>query len=113
MDLKKISIFPSIIRGPGVPFGVADIVTAHTDSAPTILKIAGAEYEGANLDGSPIPLSKDSFRDGKSDRQEHVNVEFWGRSIPKGNFQVLVGSWENCTSTRFKAESLPRLVIGD
>lgn len=78
---------PLVVRGPGVPEGkVADIVTAHTDLVPTILKIAGGDFERADFDGSPIPLEKvdleeETMREG---RQEHVNVEFWGRSIPEG-----------------------------
>jgi N-acetylglucosamine-6-sulfatase len=75
---------PLIIRGPGVPVGEANIVTAHTDLAPTILKIAGGKWGWDGLDGTPIPLNKDDFDDAKQHRQEHVNVEFWGRSVPEG-----------------------------
>lgn len=75
---------PLIIRGPGVPIGKADIVTAHTDLAPTILKLARADWEKKNLDGSPVPLDEISLAREKQLRQEHVNVEFWGRGIPEG-----------------------------
>jgi N-acetylglucosamine-6-sulfatase len=75
---------PLIVRGPGVPVGEANVVTAHTDLAPTILKIAGAKWGWDGLDGTPIPLNKDDFDDAKEHRQEHVNVEFWGRGILEG-----------------------------
>jgi N-acetylglucosamine-6-sulfatase len=78
---------PLVIRGPGVPVGEADIVTAHTDLAPTILKLAGGNYKRSDLDGSPIPLNENNLEEAKSDRQEHVNVEFWGRSIPEGIYK--------------------------
>ena len=78
---------PLIIRGPGVPVGEADIVTAHTDLAPTILKLAGGDWKRDDLDGSPIPLDQNSIRREKVTRQEHVNVEFWGRGIPEGVYR--------------------------
>ena len=78
---------PLIIRGPGVPKGEVDVVTAHTDLAPTILKIAGGKWERDDFDGSPIPLNVREVEDAKETRQEHVNVEFWGRSIPEGIYE--------------------------
>lgn len=75
---------PLIIRGPGVPIGETDVVTAHTDLAPTILKIAKAGWGWEGLDGSPIPLDRDEIEMAKGSRQEHVNVEFWGRGIAEG-----------------------------
>ncbi|KAH8816385.1 alkaline-phosphatase-like protein [Xylogone sp. PMI_703] len=77
---------PLIIRGPAVPIGEADIVTAHTDLAPTILKIAGTERR-EDLDGLAIPLEQSGLQDAKLNRQEHVNVEFWGRSIAEGEYE--------------------------
>lgn len=77
---------PLVIRGPGVPIGEAAVVTAHTDLAPTILKIAGGDYKMSDLDGSPIPLDN-TIPGLKNQRQEHVNVEFWGRGIPEGIYQ--------------------------
>ncbi|KAG0645633.1 Arylsulfatase [Hyphodiscus hymeniophilus] len=78
---------PLVIRGPGVPIGEADIVSAHTDLAPTILKLAGGDYKKPDLDGSPIPLNKKDITRAKIERQEHVNVEFWGRSLPEGIYK--------------------------
>ena len=78
---------PLIIRGPGVGVGKeANIVTAHTDLAPTILKIANGDWRRGDFDGSPIPLSSEALEEeeGAGSRQEHVNVEFWGRAIPEG-----------------------------
>ena len=74
---------PLIIRGPGVDVGSSEAVTAHTDLAPTILKIAGGDWKRGDLDGSPIPLRLNS----EEARQEHVNVEFWGRGIPEGIYK--------------------------
>ncbi|KAL5327615.1 hypothetical protein ACEPPN_005316 [Leptodophora sp. 'Broadleaf-Isolate-01'] len=80
---------PLIIRGPGISAGKeeVDLVTAHTDIAPTILKLAGAETGWEGLDGSPIPLGDEEIEDVRETRQEHVNVEFWGRSIPEGIYK--------------------------
>ncbi|KAL2061395.1 hypothetical protein VTL71DRAFT_7668 [Oculimacula yallundae] len=76
---------PFIVRGPGVAKGKeVDVVTAHTDFVPTILKIVGAETGWEGLDGSPIPLTEREVEEASVKRQEHVNVEFWGRSIPEG-----------------------------
>ncbi|PBP22186.1 hypothetical protein BUE80_DR007019 [Diplocarpon rosae] len=77
---------PLVIRGPGVPVGESSIVTAHTDLAPTILKLAGAEMGWDGLDGSPIPLNKEALEKAREKRQEHVNVEYWGRGIAEGIF---------------------------
>ena len=76
---------PLVIRGPGVPVGESEVVTAHTDLAPTILKIIGGEWDHEDLDGSPIPLSEEELA-GEENRHEHVNVEFWGQSIAEGRF---------------------------
>jgi N-acetylglucosamine-6-sulfatase len=75
---------PLIIRGPGVPKGsTTDIVTAHTDLAPTFLKLAGA-LPRPDFDGTAIPTTASELLEAESFRQEHVNVEFWGRAIPEG-----------------------------
>lgn len=75
---------PLIVRGPGIPIGESNVVTAHTDLAPTFLKLAGAKWGWDGLDGSPVPLKKNELEEAKKERQEHVNVEFWGRGIPEG-----------------------------
>jgi N-acetylglucosamine-6-sulfatase len=78
---------PLIIRGPDVPIGETNVVTAHTDLAPTILKLASAKEGWSGLDGSPIPLSEQELEASKTTRQEHVNVEFWGRGLPEGIYK--------------------------
>lgn len=73
---------PLIIRGPGVPRGkVSDVVTSHTDLAPTILKIAGATRE--DFDGIAIPLTKE---EGQAKRFESVNLEFWGQAVGESKY---------------------------
>jgi N-acetylglucosamine-6-sulfatase len=79
---------PLIVRGPGVPIGEAGVVTAHTDLAPTILKLAGADWGREDLDGRPIPLDKKDLDAEKEIGrwQEHVNVEFWGLGLAEGEY---------------------------
>ncbi|CZT44584.1 probable arylsulfatase [Rhynchosporium secalis] len=79
---------PFIIRGPGVAAGKeVDVVTTHTDFVPTVLKLVGAKTGWEGLDGSSIPLFENEIEEAKEKRQEHVNVEFWGRSIPEGIYK--------------------------
>lgn len=75
---------PLIIRGPGVPKNkVANFVTSHTDLAPTILEIIGQPTR-SDFDGQAIPLNKTGIKKAEHNRQEHVNVEFWGTPLAKG-----------------------------
>lgn len=77
---------PLIIRGPGVPEGeTTDIVTTHTDLAPTILQLAGAPPR-ADFDGEAIPLTKTRIKAATRHRHEHVNVEYWGFAVGEGDF---------------------------
>lgn len=74
---------PLVIRGPGIPAGATkDIVTSHTDMAPTLLSLAGASR--SDFDGLAIPV----INDNTSARGEHVNVEFWGIGLPEGKFGI-------------------------
>ncbi|KAH0257183.1 Arylsulphatase, partial [Aureobasidium melanogenum] len=74
---------PLVVRGPGIAAGATkDIVTSHTDMAPTLLSLAGASRN--DFDGLAIPLLKDNT----SPRGEHVNVEFWGIGLPEGKFGI-------------------------
>ncbi|KAI0513279.1 arylsulfatase-like protein [Xylaria bambusicola] len=69
---------PLIIRGPGVPQNFeTDIVTTHTDLAPTLLQLAGIPLRD-DFDGLAIPLSKPGIDQAKAERHEHVTVEHWG-----------------------------------
>ncbi|KAL2018715.1 hypothetical protein VTK56DRAFT_421 [Thermocarpiscus australiensis] len=76
---------PLIVRGPGVPAGeVAEIVTAHVDLAPTILRLAGAPSRD-DFDGEAIPLGKAELEGAMSGPpHEHVTVEFWGSAASEG-----------------------------
>ena len=77
---------PLIIRGPGVPGGeTTDLVTTHTDLAPTILQLAGAQLR-ADFDGEMIPLTKLGIKAATNHRHEHVNVEYWGFAVGEGDF---------------------------
>ncbi|KAF2119488.1 alkaline-phosphatase-like protein [Lophiotrema nucula] len=86
---------PLIIRGPGVPKGLStEIVTTHTDLAPTILKLAGAPLR-ADFDGDAIPVSESGIEEAKTVRHEHVNVEYWGFALGEGK------EWNGQSMSRF------------
>jgi len=75
---------PLIIRGPGVPKNATtEIVTTHTDLAPTILALVGTDLR-ADFDGEVIPTTKSTIDAAISDRHEHVNVEYWGFALGEG-----------------------------
>lgn len=77
---------PLIVRGPGVPEGkVSDIVTTHTDLAPTFLALAGGKLR-SDFDGATIPLSARGLAEAKDTRHEHVNVEYWGFALAEGDY---------------------------
>ncbi|OCK87597.1 arylsulfatase [Cenococcum geophilum 1.58] len=77
---------PLIIRGPGVPAGeTTDIVTTHTDLAPTIFDIIGIPPR-PEFDGIAIPLTQTVLLEAKQNRYEHVNVEYWGFAIEEGDY---------------------------
>ncbi|OTB18225.1 hypothetical protein K445DRAFT_308914 [Daldinia sp. EC12] len=78
---------PLIVRGPGVPKNVTtDIVTTHTDLAPTFLKIAGAPIRD-DFDGLAIPLTEEGLEEARESRHEHASIEHWGFASNEG--QVL------------------------
>ncbi|KAI1856113.1 hypothetical protein JX265_011828 [Neoarthrinium moseri] len=82
---------PMIIRGPGVPKNaVTDIVTTHTDFAPTLLKIAGAPLRD-DFDGLAIPLTSYGLEQATKSRHEHVTVEHWGFASNEG---TLFEGWQ-------------------
>lgn len=69
---------PLVIRGPGVPKNnIANVVTTHTDLAPTFLTMIGAPLQ-KDFDGTPIPVSEEAIKASAKDRREHVQIEFWG-----------------------------------
>ncbi|KAH8663062.1 alkaline-phosphatase-like protein [Tricladium varicosporioides] len=72
---------PLLIRGPSIPKNQTLFsVTSHTDLAPTILKIAGVDPR-PDFDGLAIPFAKSEDR-----KNEHVNVEYWGRGFPESKW---------------------------
>jgi arylsulfatase A-like enzyme len=77
---------PLIIRGPNVAKGaVSHAVTAHADLAPTFLSLIGAPQR-ADFDGVVIPLTIKEQEKAKTDRHEHVTVEYWGFVASEGKF---------------------------
>jgi hypothetical protein len=77
---------PLIVRGPNVPKGaVSDLVTTHTDLAPTFLSIANGLMR-PDFDGAAIPLEAAGLEEGMYTRHEHANIEYWGWAMPEGKF---------------------------
>ncbi|MCJ1307627.1 hypothetical protein MMC25_001274 [Agyrium rufum] len=77
---------PFIVRGPGVPKRLTtDIVSSHTDLAPTFLNFFGVKPR-PEFDGTAIPVSERGIREARVSRQEHVNIEFWGTGAPEGTY---------------------------
>lgn len=72
---------PMIIRGPGVAGGYStDMVTTHTDLAPTFLKLLGIAPRH-DLDGRAFPVKREDIEVEVAAAQtvrEHVAVEYWG-----------------------------------
>ena len=84
---------PLIVRGPGIAKNKKlNLVSSHTDIAPTILSIAGETRD--NFDGLPIPLTGDNAT---KQRGEHVNVEFWGVGLPEGKYGAEIHEYPNNT----------------
>lgn len=74
---------PFFIRGPGVPKGaVQTIPSSHTDIVPTLFTLAGIPLRD-DFDGEPIPVTEALLQ--KTDKSEHVNIEFWGDYLVEGN----------------------------
>lgn len=66
---------PLYVRGPGIPTNqTIDVITSHTDLAPTFLHIAGAPNR-PGLDGKKLPFTVDET---KESRREHAAIEYWG-----------------------------------
>ncbi|CAI6341932.1 unnamed protein product [Periconia digitata] len=86
---------PFYIRGPGVEAGkVVDLVTTHTDIAPTLFDLAGIELRD-DFDGKPMPITKSQINQAEEihkSRSEHVNVEFWGIGLGEGKYPGTVSN---------------------
>ncbi|KAK2764581.1 hypothetical protein FQN54_009276 [Arachnomyces sp. PD_36] len=77
---------PLVIRGPNVPRGEStDIVTTHTDLAPTFFNMLGIDPR-PEFDGSAIPFTQGDIAEAEKDRHEHVNVEHWGTAGVEGMY---------------------------
>lgn len=83
---------PFIIRGPGIPRNAkTEVVTSHTDLAPTFLQLAGVKPKDEwKLDGSAMPLTHEALDDARDTRQEHVNVESWGIIMSEGKYDAVL-----------------------
>lgn len=78
---------PFMIRGPGIPKGhVTNLVTSHTDLAPTFLALAGAKELREDFDGRAIPLLDILDAESNKETNEHVNVEMWGIIMSEGKY---------------------------
>lgn len=72
---------PLIVRGPGIPENkTLDVVTSHTDLAPTFLSLANTSRHG--LDGKAIPTTVAETK--SYYKKEHVAIEYWGMAVPEG-----------------------------
>ena len=74
---------PMIIRGPTVAANQSwDLVTGHVDMAPTILQLAGVDFDPAwQLDGTPISFPLMNYFDYLRNldvRGDSTHLEFWG-----------------------------------
>lgn len=92
---------PLIIRGPGVQRKhISQMVTSHTDIAPTILGLAGQTRD--DFDGTAIPIHDPTIASPSS--QEHINIEYWGNVIPEG----IWGRYGNVLDPTLGSDALAR-----
>ncbi|KAL4878815.1 alkaline-phosphatase-like protein [Aspergillus karnatakaensis] len=70
---------PLIIRGPGVAANyTTNIVTSHTDLAPTFFDLLGIPLR-EDFDGRAFPVTEDGLTaTAEESKREHVTVEYWG-----------------------------------
>lgn len=95
---------PFIARGPGIAAGdEVTFPTSHTDLVPTFFKLAGIALHD-DFDGEPIPLTRG--KQCKSQKQEHVNIEFWGGGIVEGSKFAYIGESVRPNSILFLGQSL-------
>lgn len=79
---------PLIVRGPGVAKNTTtDLVSSHTDMAPTFMQIAGSPLRD-DFDGSPILLAAADVQAAELNRttDERVNIEMWEIIVPEGKY---------------------------
>ncbi|PWY78993.1 arylsulfatase [Aspergillus eucalypticola CBS 122712] len=86
---------PLIVRGPNVAQDVStDIVTTHTDLAPTFLDLLGIPLR-EDFDGDPIPFTENQIKEAHDERQEHVTVEYWGYAAGEGIYDFDLSAYNN------------------
>jgi arylsulfatase A-like enzyme len=69
---------PLIVRGPGVAVNHStDIVTSHTDLAPTFFSLLGIPIRD-DFDGRTFPVTESGLLAPHDRKHEHTNVEYWG-----------------------------------
>jgi arylsulfatase A-like enzyme len=77
---------PLIVRGPGVAANFStDIVTTHTDLAPTFLNLLGVPLR-KDLDGRPIPVQQIKTQENSHFSREYAAVEYWGFAGGEGRY---------------------------
>jgi arylsulfatase A-like enzyme len=80
---------PLIVRGPGVASNyITDIVTTHTDLAPTFLELLGIPLRD-DFDGRVIPVTRAEIEVAEKTRREHASVEYWGFALTEGVHQAM------------------------
>ena len=78
---------PLIVRGPGVGENMkTDLVTTHTDLAPTFFQVLGIDPEGLEFDGEAFPITESQVKNAMQQniKREHINVEYWGFAAGEG-----------------------------
>ncbi|KAJ0417558.1 arylsulfatase [Aspergillus carlsbadensis] len=77
---------PLIVRGPGVAANHStDIVTSHTDLAPTFFSLLGIPLRD-DFDGTVFPVTETELLAAHDRKHEHINVEYWGFAGGEGIF---------------------------
>lgn len=62
-----------------------DIVTTHTDLAPTFFELLNIPLR-EGFDGRPIPVTREGIKEAWQARREHANVEYWGFAGGEGKY---------------------------
>lgn len=103
---------PLLVRGPGVSANFAtDIVTTHTDLAPTFFDLLGIEQR-EDFDGTAIPVTETGIEKARQKQREHVNVEYWGFAGGEGKYDRNVDSFfSNAQTLRWEQESCTRTIL--
>ncbi|OAL37280.1 hypothetical protein AYO20_03456 [Fonsecaea nubica] len=97
---------PFCIRGPSVPRGkTVNLVTTHTDIAPTLFQLAGIPLR-SDFDGLPMPVTDDAQKIRRNvPTLDHTMVEYWGTGGFEGAFglQGVNGSFTQFPNNTYKS----------